>query len=914
MLRLRNLSLKNFLSHTETKLPFEDTSYVIIGENASGKTSILRGIFFTLFGEDIVFGKKNMINLVNRNSTSAQVEIEFLLNNIKYLISRKITPKGSQQVEVKKENKTVAKGVKVSEEYLKETLGLNPETFKNTVYVPQGELVTFLEGTPKERRGILNRLFGLQEIKEKNEKIRNFLNKLSAEIKKYEYHIEQRDKLFQKEKNLKREIEEIKRETEEEKRELKKTENLLKNNRSLLLSFENKKVKVESLRKEKGIFNEQLKDTSSQLKEKEKEKEKLKTLQEELPKLKKTVKKLKPLKMLETKAYSLKNLKLELQNTESKLSEFQKCKERIGKLITENEKTEKALKEKLLTLKKIEHGKKENIHFLEISLKELLEKEKNERALIQKLSLHEKRIEKLKKEMEKIEVGNIELLKKKKEQLKTEIQNSKENLLKIDEKLKEHEERINKLKSSNSATCPTCRATLSIEKRTTLLKESEDFLNQNKNIPSQLKENIKQRENELNNLEKQIELFLFSKKRLQQLKEEIKTERKTIDKSKQEIENLSFSKEILENLKKRYEQLKEKKLSLTAETATLKNQIEKLKGEITKEKTSISKIDKEAILRKKEKLEKKIKELHREIKEIKNQHGIKISKLSELEDEIEKLDNIDRRIAKVETEMERKPKVEKEIENLKQTVEQLREKIELIEKEIEKIDYDGKHHETAKRNLNDIEKKTEDLKENLNKKLGEINEREKHLKEIKTEIEEIEQIMEKVKTLKNAHDIVKEISEGFNPSTGFIIKLREQLLPEISRICRDLFEEFNFEFQEIVIEEDLTIKFGMANKGNITLEQLSGGQKVAFALALRFALARKFMSAFELLILDEPTIHLDEERKKELANILMKLKGKIPQMIIVTHDNELEIAGDKIIKVEKTAKTSKINFIEGGYE
>ncbi|WP_456484768.1 AAA family ATPase, partial [Desulfurobacterium sp.] len=100
-------------------------------------------------------------------------------------------------------------------------------------------------------------------------------------------------------------------------------------------------------------------------------------------------------------------------------------------------------------------------------------------------------------------------------------------------------------------------------------------------------------------------------------------------------------------------------------------------------------------------------------------------------------------------------------------------------------------------------------------------------------------------------------------------------------------------------------------QGVVTLDQLSGGQKVAFALALRFALARKFMSKFELLILDEPTIHLDDERKRELADILLDLKGKIPQMVVVTHDPELEIAGDKIIRVEKTANGSTIKLAEG---
>ncbi|RUM58298.1 MAG: hypothetical protein DSY60_01935, partial [Persephonella sp.] len=59
----------------------------------------------------------------------------------------------------------------------------------------------------------------------------------------------------------------------------------------------------------------------------------------------------------------------------------------------------------------------------------------------------------------------------------------------------------------------------------------------------------------------------------------------------------------------------------------------------------------------------------------------------------------------------------------------------------------------------------------------------------------------------------------------------------------------------------------------------------------------KFLSSkSSFLILDEPTIHLDEQRKNELVNLLIKLKndGFIKQLIIVSHDTEIEDTADTI--------------------
>jgi exonuclease SbcC len=94
--------------------------------------------------------------------------------------------------------------------------------------------------------------------------------------------------------------------------------------------------------------------------------------------------------------------------------------------------------------------------------------------------------------------------------------------------------------------------------------------------------------------------------------------------------------------------------------------------------------------------------------------------------------------------------------------------------------------------------------------------------------------------------------------------------------------------------------------GKTTLDMISGGERIAVALALRLGITKALSGGtLELIMLDEPTIHLDTFRRSELIDILKRM-SIIPQMIIVTHDVDLEEAAENIIKVEKVEEISRV--------
>ena len=73
--------------------------------------------------------------------------------------------------------------------------------------------------------------------------------------------------------------------------------------------------------------------------------------------------------------------------------------------------------------------------------------------------------------------------------------------------------------------------------------------------------------------------------------------------------------------------------------------------------------------------------------------------------------------------------------------------------------------------------------------------------------------------------------------------------------------------------------------------RLSGGQRQ------RIALSRAFMGDPAILLLDEPTSHLDPEAERELAEALQAM-ARDHTVVVVTHSNELMRRADTIARID----------------
>jgi exonuclease SbcC len=86
--------------------------------------------------------------------------------------------------------------------------------------------------------------------------------------------------------------------------------------------------------------------------------------------------------------------------------------------------------------------------------------------------------------------------------------------------------------------------------------------------------------------------------------------------------------------------------------------------------------------------------------------------------------------------------------------------------------------------------------------------------------------------------------------------------------------------------------------------QLSGGEQMCAALALRLALLRE-MSRIDIAFFDEPTTNLDAERREGLADRIMRVRG-FGQLFVISHDDTFERTAQNYIRIVKDAAGSRV--------
>ena len=141
----------------------------------------------------------------------------------------------------------------------------------------------------------------------------------------------------------------------------------------------------------------------------------------------------------------------------------------------------------------------------------------------------------------------------------------------------------------------------------------------------------------------------------------------------------------------------------------------------------------------------------------------------------------------------------------------------------------------------------------------------------------------------------KDLAAFRNKHIGFIFQFH-QLLPEFTameNVCIPAMIAREKEADYKPRAEKLLRDLGLSDRMNHKPNALSGGEKQ------RVAAARALMMAPDIILADEPTGSLDTQNKKELSELLLKLRKEYGQTILlVTHDKELANIADRIIEIK----------------
>ncbi len=217
-------------------------------------------------------------------------------------------------------------------------------------------------------------------------------------------------------------------------------------------------------------------------------------------------------------------------------------------------------------------------------------------------------------------------------------------------------------------------------------------------------------------------------------------------------------------------------------------------------------------------------------------------------------------------------------------------------------------YDRVRREIKTLEKIIDEIKSRISRNQGILEARKKEASDIKKEIESLKAEVEKLRVKERVLEVSEWVSNNLLGKGGLLATrlteaLRNSLEAGVNDTLRLMERDFN-----IKIQEDFNITVVRGDQ-QLDVRSLSGGEKTMLAIAFRLTLAALLIEEpISTLILDEPTEYLDENSRKTVFEIIRKIAGYIDQVIVVTHDTEVEEIADRLISVRKEGDRSIVKI------
>lgn len=942
-MKINNLTLENFRIHENLFVEFESGLNLLLGENGTGKSSILEAIGITLFGSSFrdgnIKGQKQCIKIGKKN---ALIKIEFVGNDGEtYIIENQLKSSGSgfyklYNIEAPED---IFSGNDEVKDKLKVLVGIPGdlrEVYDNIIVAKQNEFINNYKQKEGDRQKLFDRIF-------ETDIYRVIYEGYSKDLAlKYKTESEWENKKMELKNASLEDIEDLKKNISITKENIEASETYMieKKHQMTMLrekiekqtqdenELNNLKKRIEIQNKNIIDLNKRLQTNSSKIDIAIKAGE---IVKEYTPDFEEYTKISEQLKKEEFKFSQLDKKNTEYNNIE-KENTF--LKNRILLCNSEEENLTKQLQSENGILLKLSQDAKDISKEIEAEESKKIELENKLSGILPLITDYEilKNSRDIQLDIFKASNHSIETLKA------TSI--THENMI-SEANISELEKKIESIKEIR----------LKLENNKNLFNQKNALLNNNQEALATLSNSIcPYLEDSCKNLEgKDINSYFINK--ANSLKEEIILLKVSIEKDKLAIEdydilNLKLSK--AKDNEKELENIKNKLINETLKLETISKELENINLKV--ENFILKNGSKEELISKRSKIETEINSLDishksqklniltKDIRTIENkieEHNNNIQKNLFLKNEINSKSNY------LEEQLISLKDIPLTYENCKNELIKIRENLNtykkgysevlsnrsianeldslLIAKEdmlinlkneditLEEITLSLKKLQD-KLNSQEPISQLRDSYHNFSDILGKLNmengELKNQLATLNTRIEknsnEQKEILEIKKTIKILDKKI-ELTKIFRDNIKDMgTKVSENILKEISFLATDNFRKITGRAEQI-IWSNLESAYQVTLKGgehSVPFEQLSGGEQVAVAISIRGAMARKFTNT-KFSIFDEPTNNLDLERRKSLSDNIGEILQELDQSIIVTHDDTFKEMAQKVIELKK---------------
>jgi len=895
---LNKVKLEDFISHKNTEIDLGYGINVVVGPNGAGKTSILDAISFALFNDYSNRGKKE--NLINSGANRCKVEVAFTESGVSYVVEWTMERKGSAHGSLfrlgdGKKNLLARDGERSVVPEIQKILGIDKNMFLQSIYVRQGEIEKLVTARPGERKELISRLLGVEDLERAWESIKTVIQVYRDKQIELETELGRKSTVENQRKEHEAKSRELERSLVTKRMDLTGIESELMSLRIVLDQLKDRKREFDKHDKQREIIKGDIANLEKMLKKDEDELAKAVAADEIVKKLEPDVNKLPFLNECVRCLSEKEKQELRQHVLQEKLNEVEQLKKTMEENAVGHELyTEK---DKLLTEKAKERRKFEGADTaLEKARRQVGEWEKEEKKKNTNLT---KELEKCSKALdEKVEVDNVEaaLERKKKEfqeaaeKLDATINTGTGTISVLSQRIRELDETLSKFSIQTEVkACPTCETELSPEHLTHLTSKFSLEKGIAESKLTGLQDELKDAGSERKKIDQKTKkIDAIDPERIKTLAGELTEARETVTRQKTEVEVLQMQADALQALDEELERLEGEKRGFEEalrEFDSAKRRLDKLpsreeiEGELEPIKAALADTSKM--------LEESLQKLG----------YTPIEPQKELEELREKKEEYDQNASTAE----RKAEYEGRLAATTKELVDCRGKYSEVIRAIEELGYDETEHEGKQREYDSKNKAKNDLEKDIARTEQAKTGADEEARKCREELKILEEKALEKKHVDGFIGVLNKIRDAYGKD-GIQKMIRARARPLLEKSTRDLFERFNLAYSDIKIDDDYNIAV-LGPSGEQDIDQISGGERVALAIALRLAIAHVLSGRVETIIMDEPTTHLDEERRKELVNILSSFFREggriIPQMLVITHHPEIVDVADVIYTIRK---------------
>ncbi|MEZ3114440.1 DNA double-strand break repair ATPase Rad50 [Halobaculum sp. MBLA0147] len=877
-MKFDRIRLRNFKPYGDADVRLSEGVTVIHGLNGSGKSSLLEACFFALYGSAALDG--TLEDVITNGGTETDVELWFTHAGESYHLTRELRTYGDQAqtatctLATADDGEIIRDGATDVETFVAELLRMDAEAFVNCAYVKQGEVNKLIEATPSTRQDMIDDLLQLGKLEEYRDRagearlgVEDVLGEQRGNLEGLDDQVgakEAKD-LHEQLNAAESKLTEVDDQIDQYETEKEKAEETREQAQSILDEYEEKRAELADLETEIDDLETKIRTTES---EREEVTEEVASLRDRKTSLADDLDDaLAETEVDDADEEAVAARRAELEERES---DFREDLLEARDDVTSAENRAETLRETAVDLEERAERKRERADETE---SDLAEARSELEELRERREAKRDERERLRAEFEDapVSVGGASAYR---EEVQSDLSTVRGEIEDVRTELNTTREAVERGEDLREAgKCPECGQSVEGSPHVDSLAEERERVT---TLEADLADLRDERE--------ALETRLDRAETLREVESDLDNVSNTLDLLDSEIESTEAD---IEDTEDRIERLRE--------------EADELATEATEKRESAAAADTDA-----EDARERIASINAEIQEI-----------TEARERLDRVDDLREERANVQSEIER---LSERRDSLEQLNDERRDT--LADKRERRDELAAGVDESRVEQARDDFSRADDYVERVTEKLDELDTRRD---EITTEIGRIQNELDELEDLRDRRDHVAERVDALE-------RLREETA-ELETTYGDLradLRQQNVESLEARLNETFELVYGNDAYSHIELDgqyeltvyqkdgeplapdQLSGGERALFNLSLRCGIYRLLAEGVEgaaptpPLILDEPTVFLDDGHVSRLVDLVEQMRGfGVAQIVIVSHDDELVGAADDLLRVEKNPTTNR---------